>query len=103
MLFRSEFGKNLPTSVRDLWYQAYLQAVYDAASQGRSIAGSNFWMLEADGSGHNDGYSIFYPADLSTINIIEQNAAAMNALVPEPPVFFLFLASLLSLCYNLRR
>ena len=98
-----EFGKDLPASIRDLWYQAYLQAVYDAAAQGRSIAGSNFWMLEANGSGHNDGYSVFYPADISTINVITGNAEAMNGLVPEPPTVFLFLASLLSLCYNLRR
>lgn len=102
-LILEEFGKHLPVEVRDAWYQAYLAAVYEAAAQGRSIAGSNFWMLEANGSGHNDGFSVFYPADASTIGIIMANADAMNGLIPEPPTAFLFLASLLSLCYNLRK
>ncbi|MDD5073523.1 MAG: cellulase family glycosylhydrolase [Candidatus Omnitrophica bacterium] len=102
-LIFEEFGKQLPADVRDTWYRAYLTAVYEAAARGSSMAGSNFWMLEADASGHNDGFGVSYPADASTIGIIMSNAEAMNGLVPEPPTVFLFLASLLSLCYNLRR
>lgn len=84
-----EFGKHLPTEVRDLWYQLFLAEIYNAASEGKAIAGSNFWMLEANGSGHNDGFSVFYPNDASTINILMLHANQMNNLVPEPATFIL--------------
>jgi len=98
-LVLDEFGKFLPAADRDAWFQAILNAVYSAASQGRAIAGSDFWMLEADASGHNDGFGIRSPDDASTLAIISAHAARMNGLasIPEHSTLTLLGISLVAL------
>ena len=88
-LILEEFGKQLPAEERDFWYRQFLDLIYQAASGGEAIAGSNFWMLEANNSNHNDGYSIFYPDSTSTIALLMGHAQDMNSLIPEPATIIL--------------
>jgi mannan endo-1,4-beta-mannosidase len=85
-LVLGEFGKSLPLADREAWFQAYYDVILAAASQAKAMAGSNVWMLEADASGHDDGFGIYNPDDASTIALISAHAAEMNALntIPEP-------------------
>jgi mannan endo-1,4-beta-mannosidase len=94
-LVLEEFGKLLPVEDRDYWYGQFYALIEQAAQEGRSVAGDNFWMLEANNSGHNDGYSLIYPNDISTINIIMEHAETMNNTVPEPSsLVLLFLGAI---------
>lgn len=66
-----EFGKVRPLSTRDGFYSQFYSTLnmYNAA-------GSNFWMLAHDDYAiYDDGFFVLYPADSSTISIIEQQAA----------------------------
>jgi len=81
-----EFGMKGPD--RDTALEAWTDAVYDAAQADGAAAGWNIWMLEASGSGHDDGLSLFWEhadsvrqaADRQTIELLSTQAREMNSL-----------------------
>lgn len=73
-----EFGKRRPLSTRDHWYQLYFDLIYN-----NRAAGWNFWTLYHDAYPDYDGFGVYYPADASTVAIIESYAAMMRKLIPD--------------------
>lgn len=73
-----EFGKKRPISVRDDWYTHYMDLVY-----ANRAGGWNFWILYHDEYPDYDQFGVYYPADTSTISIIESQAARMRSLIPD--------------------
>ena len=90
---------NTSTFERDKFYKKILQVVYDSASSGSSIAGSNFWAWGGEGRSQNEdhiwkpgdpftgdpphepqGYNSVFNIDSSTILILEKFAEKMNQL-----------------------
>jgi mannan endo-1,4-beta-mannosidase len=75
-----EFGKREPA--RDAALEGWSDDVYASAAGGGAAAGWNIWMIEAEGSGHDDTFSLFTsdPGDLVTIDLLTAQAARMNSL-----------------------
>jgi len=68
------------TTGRDTWFADYYAHLASGAGDG-----SNFWILYHDAYPDYDGYGVYYPADASTIAVIEAEADRMNLLAaPEP-------------------
>lgn len=63
------------TAIRDLFFQNYCDLL--VAHQAGS---SNLWILYHDSYPDYDGFGVYYPADSSTVAILEAHAAAMAAL-----------------------
>jgi mannan endo-1,4-beta-mannosidase len=88
-----------PATIRDKYFKKVFDAIYDSASAGAPIAGSNFWAWGGEGRSENEDYvwrvgdqlvgdpphepqgvySIFN-ADLTTIKIIGEQAERMKKL-----------------------
>ncbi len=86
----------MPSRARDEYYAMMLQAVYDSASAGAPIAGTNFWTWGGEGRGRNpdnmwrvgdpftgdppqepQGYNSIFLGDRSTLAIISAHAQSM--------------------------
>ncbi|MDY6950389.1 MAG: cellulase family glycosylhydrolase [Thermodesulfobacteriota bacterium] len=67
-------GGSGSTTSRDQYYQSF----YDVMAENHG-GGSNFWILYHDTYPDYDGMGVYYPADSSTVNIIETEAARMSA------------------------
>jgi len=63
------------TTTRDLFFAAYYDSLYT-----RQAGGSNFWILYHDAYPDYDGYGVYYPADSSTVALIEDQADRMENL-----------------------
>lgn len=87
------------TTVRDRYYKKIFGLIYDSASTGAAIAGTNFWGWGGEGRpqrpdgkhqtgdpfvgdpfGEPQGLNSVFDADTSTIGIIKNNANLMNSL-----------------------
>jgi mannan endo-1,4-beta-mannosidase len=75
-----EFGKHRPLSTRDQYYQGWYDVIYDSANQNLAAGGSLFWILYHDEYPDYDGFGVYYPEDISTIEIIENEAIKINRL-----------------------
>ncbi len=95
----SEYAENIPTTVRDRFFQQILSFTYDSARAGSPLAGTNFWAWGGEGRSINEDYmwhegdpftgdpphepqgmhSVF-ARDSSTSAIIRQYAKKMNRL-----------------------
>ena len=77
-----EFGKYRTSSfgTRDEWYQAYYDTV---AANTDVIGGSNFWILYHDTYTDYDGFGVYYEQDATTIQIINDAVADMEALMNQ--------------------
>ncbi len=75
-----EFGKARPVSTRDTWFQAFYDDVFASASTSGAAAGSNLWILYHDTYPDYDGFGVYFPQDVSTVTIIQAEAARMNGL-----------------------
>ena len=64
-----EFGKKRPINIRNQFYQGYYETI-----NAEQAAGSLFWILYHDEYQDYDGFGVYYPADTSTISIIETGA-----------------------------
>jgi mannan endo-1,4-beta-mannosidase len=76
-----EFGKYRPLPERDQYYQGWYDVIYDGASQGLAAGGSLFWILYHDDYPDYDGFGVYCPADTSTVQIIETEAARIDSLM----------------------
>jgi mannan endo-1,4-beta-mannosidase len=82
-LVLSEYGKTRPLDGdygRDFYYRGWFDEVFASASTNGPGAGLHFWMFEADNSGHDDGFSVFF-GDTSTVQLVRDQAARMNRLI----------------------
>lgn len=76
-----EFGKVRPEWLRDNFYQEIYDQIFLSADAGGAAAGSHFWhLIHDDYAPFDDGFGVFYPADQSTITIIETEAARIHDL-----------------------
>ena len=75
-----EFGKNIPG--HDATLQAWTDAIYNSAAAGGAAAGWHVWMIEAEGSGHDDSFSLFVDDDDDrvTIDLLTAQADKLNRL-----------------------
>ena len=80
-----EFGKQQPIETRDQFYQGWYDAIYDGIVGELAAGGSNFWILYHDEYPDYDGFGVYYPADSSTVAIIEAEAARINSLTSDVP------------------
>ncbi|MGQ9661685.1 MAG: glycoside hydrolase 5 family protein [Kiritimatiellia bacterium] len=74
-----EYGKIRPLEGaygRNAYYQGWFDIVYGSAATNGAGAGLHFWMFEADNSGHDDGFSVFY-TDASTVEMLYTHAWTM--------------------------
>jgi mannan endo-1,4-beta-mannosidase len=71
--FGVQRGGDLAT--RNMFYQAYYDSIHT-----NQAGGSNFWILYHDDYPDYDGNGVYYPADASTIALIEENASKMENL-----------------------
>lgn len=78
-----EFGKN--ATQRDLFYQGWYDEIYNAAADGAAAAGSHFWILYHDTHSDYDGYGVYYPADATTVTIIQAEARRIRDLSTPVP------------------
>ena len=88
-----------PVTARDKYYKKILGIIYDSASTGSAIAGTNFWAWGGEGRPQRfdgkyqqgdplvgdpfpepQGLNSIFNSDSSTIEIIKNNAALMNSL-----------------------
>lgn len=88
-----------PTKIRDEYYKLIFGAVYDSASAGWPIAGTNFWTWGGEGRASNEeavwkegdpftgdppqepqGLNSVFDSDESTLEIIKSHAGKMNSL-----------------------
>lgn len=79
----SEYGKTFPldgASGRHAYYQGWFDVIHASAASNGPAAGLQFWMLEADGSTHADGFGIT-PTDTTTLALLSPQADAMNTLI----------------------
>ena len=82
-LVLSEYGKEGPldgAAGRHTYYQGWFDAIRANAATNGPAAGLHFWMMEAEGSDHNDGFSVF-PYEADTLALLSQHAYAMNTLI----------------------
>jgi len=79
-LIMEEFGKREPD--RETVLQTWMQTVYAGAVANAAAAGWNYWMIEAEGSGHDDTFSLFPgdPLDAPALDLLAAEAARINAL-----------------------
>ncbi|HUS57345.1 MAG TPA: cellulase family glycosylhydrolase [Planctomycetota bacterium] len=77
-LILEEFGKQ--GSTRDATLERWTDAIYNDALAGGASAGWNIWMIEAEGSGHDDGFSLILPEDASAVNLLTTQAQKINRL-----------------------
>ncbi len=86
----SEYGKSRPLEGdggRHYYYQGFFDAMYLSAISGGPAGGLHFWMLEADGSTHDDGFSVF-PSETNTLALLSGHASLMNSIIsPEITAF----------------
>ena len=73
-----EFGRNIAN--KDVYLQAWTEKVYTEAAAGNASAGWNVWMIEAQNSGHDDGFSLILPDDQQSVNLLTTQAAKINKL-----------------------
>ena len=73
-----EFGRNIAN--KDVYLQAWTEKVYTEAAAGNASAGWNVWMIEAQDSGHDDGFSLILPDDQQSVNLLTTQAAKINKL-----------------------
>ncbi len=71
-----------PTTQRDELYRRYYQMLYANALAGGPAAGSNFWTWLGDPPQEPQDMNAVTSADASTLAVIAEAAALMNALVP---------------------
>ena len=79
----SEYGRNLPAEGaygRDAYMAGWFDEILASAAGGGAAAGLNFWMFEADHSGHADLGSVF-SRQTSTVELVSMEAEAMNTLI----------------------
>lgn len=88
-----------PTTARDTYFKKLFDVVYDSASAGAPIAGTNFWTWGGAGRGKNDdnmwrpgdpfvgdppqepqGFNSIFDTDKSTLTIIKTHAEKMQRL-----------------------
>ena len=83
-LIMEEFGKREPN--REAVLETWMQTVYASALAGGAAAGWNYWMIEAEGSGHDDTFSLLPsdPSDAPALNLLTAEAVKMNALTAPP-------------------
>lgn len=62
------------TTTRDKFFQGFYNTIYDYYGNG-----SNFWILYHDLYPDYDGRGVYYPADVSTVGIIQTEASKMNS------------------------
>jgi hypothetical protein len=63
------------TTTRDLYFRTYHDSLLAHAA-----GGSNVWILYHDAYPDYDGFGVYYPADSSTVAVLEAHAAAMMSL-----------------------
>jgi mannan endo-1,4-beta-mannosidase len=79
----SEYGKSRPldgTSGRHAYYQGWFDTIYASAASNGPAAGLHFWMMEAEGSSHDDGFSVFWN-ESETLSLLSRQADSMNTLI----------------------
>ena len=79
----SEYGKNRPLDGeegRHSYYQGWFDIMHASALSNGPAAGLHFWMLEAEGSTHDDGFSVF-PTETGTLTLLSSHAQSMNTLI----------------------
>jgi hypothetical protein len=79
----SEYGKGRPldgTAGRHAYFEGWFNVMYGSSSSNGPAAGLHFWMMEADGSDHDDGFSVF-PSETETLALLSGHAWAMNTLI----------------------
>lgn len=91
-----------PITARDKYYKIIFDVVYDSASAGAPIAGTNFWSWGGVGRGKNkdnvwrvgdpfvgdppqepQGFNSIYDTDLSTLSIIKEHSEKMKSLIQK--------------------
>ncbi len=94
-----QYPAGTPTTMRDQYYTALLQMIYDSAAAGSPIAGSNFWgwggearspngdyrwrvgdPFMCDPPMENQGWNSVFDTDSSTIRILKDHSALMALL-----------------------
>ncbi len=80
-----EFGKHQPFSTRDQFYQGWYDEFFTGASAGSAAGGSNFWILYHDDYPDYDSFGVYYPADASTVAIIETESRRIRDLSGPVP------------------
>lgn len=95
-----------PTTARDKYYDTVLKLVYDSASSGSPIAGSNFWAWGGEGRGKNtdgkwrkgdpfvgdpgqepQGFNSIFDTDSHTISVISRYAKLMKELSEKKELY----------------
>jgi len=79
-LILEEFGKL--DDRRDYFLEQWTTMISNSAAAGGAAAGWNIWMIEAPGSAHDDGFSLFLPGDQATVDLLTAQAVKMNTLTP---------------------
>jgi mannan endo-1,4-beta-mannosidase len=82
-LVLSEYGKNRPlegAGGRHAYYDSWFEVIHRSALADGPACGLHFWMLEADGSDHDDGFSVF-PHEVETLDLLSQQARVLNKLI----------------------
>jgi mannan endo-1,4-beta-mannosidase len=79
-LVLEEFGKYRPLSERNQFFQGWYDVIYEGASEGLAAGGSLFWILYHEDYPDYDGFGVYYPADSSTVEIIETEASRIDSL-----------------------
>lgn len=79
----SEYGKVRPLDGefgRHDYYRGWFDVLHGSAVADGAAAGMHFWMLEADGSDHDDGFSVF-PHESATLSLVSSQARQMASLI----------------------
>jgi mannan endo-1,4-beta-mannosidase len=75
-----EYGKARPDSIRNQYFSAWLNQIYLSASSNGAAGGSILWILYHDAYPDYDGFGVYFPADSTTVAILEAHADQMNQL-----------------------
>jgi mannan endo-1,4-beta-mannosidase len=73
--YKGERHQPTSTTTRDFYFQTYCDSLLAHAAGGSSV-----WISYHDTYPDYDGFGVYYPADTSTVAILEAHAAAMTAL-----------------------
>lgn len=79
----SEYGKKRPLDGafgRHAYYQGWFEIIQASAATNGPAAGMHFWMFEAEGSDHDDGFSVFW-TETNTLALLSGQAPELNALI----------------------
>lgn len=79
----SEYGKSRPldgAAGRHAYYKGWFDMVRASAAADGPAAGLHVWMTEAEGSDHDDGFSVFWD-ETETLSLLAEQAQAMNTLI----------------------